>query len=544
MGIDQRRHAAPAIERPRFRILGAERTRRRADEPVVLVPVVKQAVYQVTLERFARVVAEREDARIVAFWLDVAKAEWRGLSGLAARSKRRRSISDDVSLHYRRFAHEVRALRPTIAARWEARREVNRYFRAGPSKASLEQFAVRGQRLGDLVYDQMVKEGTVLVNPGGRGTRRHLYIAALHAILIDNLFAQLDVTWVVVPSTALSSGLADRAAYRHGVPRIVGAQDHAYRPRKDQEFLDVSTGLRRRFMEIADADREELLVQAREFLHSRRQRLLGIGDENQSESGDISVPSGPGGRPVVLVAVHSFFDDPHAVGIGLFADFLDWIEHLTSLISQTDYIWKFKLHPGEREDRIGARAAVENLLASYPNAHILSDEITHPQLLSEGVALVLTIYGTIGFEYPAIGIPVVTAAASNPHHRYRYCLHAESVDQYDEIVLDPNRWGYGIPMSDIEEYVAMRYLMHGETPFQNVSAIARLHGENSGDALKDPGFLDVWQEHVSQDELDVVDRALRDWIDSGEYSLGGFLADRALQNRGRPQSDALAGSGS
>lgn len=497
---------------------------RRSQSRVVLVPMVKQGIYQVVQHRLASVLAEREGARVLAYTTDIPKPKdyrrflWR-------RWLQKSCINEEMAAAYADLCDEGVVLRARWAAHREAKREVQRYLASSPSRRELERFSVRGQKIGDLVYDQYIKAGHVRVEPADPELRPYLHVAALHAIVVDDLLLARDVCWTVVSSTALYGGVAARAAHRHGIPWIVATQDHAYRPRIDQDRPDIATAFRRRFVEIPSEARERLLKKARTLIADVRFRLR---PDWMSSANDAAKPAKPDRRvkPTVLVAVHSFYDDPHAAGVSLFPDFLAWIEHLMVLARQSDYRWKFKLHPGQREESLGVRAVIEEMLSSLPDATVLKDEVTHQELLDEGVDLVLTVYGTIGFEYPLVNVPVLTAAPLNPHHPYPYCIHADSVDHYDAVVLNRNRWSYEISESDLEEYVVMRYVLQASSPFHRVPLVAGNLRENSGEFFKQAAFTDLWRATVQEEELEVLDRCLRDWIDSGEFSLNAFLADQ------------------
>ena len=45
--------------------------------------------------------------------------------------------------------------------------------------------------------------------------------------------------------------------------------------------------------------------------------------------------------------------------------------------------------------------SLKDFVSRYPNIQYLSDEVSHNQLINEGINIVLTVYGSIGLEYAA-----------------------------------------------------------------------------------------------------------------------------------------------
>jgi hypothetical protein len=312
---------------------------------------------------------------------------------------------------------------------------------------------------------------------------------------------------------------------------IVATQDFAVRLSPNRPVWNLqSADYRTRFSRLPVERRRKLLEESERFVA----RLVHDGDGDLTVTGQrpwaASKAAGESlsirrDRPCVLVAVHSFYDDPHAAGVGIFPDFFDWLEHLKVIMERCDYDWLVKLHPDQRDNRLGVRTAIELLFQSRPEARILPEEVGHRQLLASGIDLALTVYGTIGFEYPAAGVPVLTAGPLNPHRPYSYCLHAETLEEYDRYLMDPASWRYAIPREEIWEYVAMHYLQNATYPFHEIPLVKR-HLEGSGDYFKSEGFPDLWAIEVTRAASEAIVRQLRDWLDSGTYSFEAFLADR------------------
>ena len=76
-----------------------------------------------------------------------------------------------------------------------------------------------------------------------------------------------------------------------------------------------------------------------------------------------------------------------------------------------------------------------------------------------GITAVLTVYGSVGREYPIFNIPVINASINNPHSGYNFNYHNKTIKKYEKLILnikklriDPNECE-----RKIYEHYAARY---------------------------------------------------------------------------------------
>lgn len=500
-----------------------------AQGSVVLVHMTKYGSYQVVQAHILAALRELHALPTIAYRIDDAGVRER-VSRWFRRLRGRRSdhALDEV---YRDIADEIAVLTVTPSVRRRARREVTRFLRTRPDRRALERFSVGGVRIGHLAYDKFIQTGHPVVDTAHPGLAPVLIEFVEHLLLLQDLCDRRDVAWFVSTGPNHQPGVITRVAIDRARPIIVAGQDHAFRLSEYRPFTSgASLDDRARFARLSPETRTRLLTAAdrfvRDLVDDGSRDLSATGQRPWAESSAMAglEPSG-NGRPRVLVAVHSLYDDPHAGGINLFPDFFTWIEHLAGLVERTDYEWVFKLHPDQRDDGMGVRPAIERLLEPFCRARILPEGVKHRELLDAGIDLALTVYGTIGFEYPAAGVPVLAAGPLNPHASYAYCLTPQTVEEYDRYLLDPASWRYDIPRDEILEYVAMHYLHDAEFPFHR-PAVVRDHLTGSGDYFKSPDFRDIWARGASAADSESMITDFSEWIASGTYSLRAFLADR------------------
>ena len=157
----------------------------------------------------------------------------------------------------------------------------------------------------------------------------------------------------------------------------------------------------------------------------------------------------------VLIATHCFFDNPHSWGGMLFVDFYEWISYLGNLAPRTEYDWYLKMHPSPVPK---TKKVIGELLAKFPHISLVPSDVSHHELVEAGINFVLTCYGTVGHEYPALGVQVINAGY-NPHIAYDFNWHAISLKEYESYLLNLEKLDKKINLQDMYEfyYVYYRY---------------------------------------------------------------------------------------
>ncbi|MCP4160217.1 MAG: hypothetical protein GY760_09105 [Deltaproteobacteria bacterium] len=155
----------------------------------------------------------------------------------------------------------------------------------------------------------------------------------------------------------------------------------------------------------------------------------------------------------ILIAAHCFFDSPHGIGKNLFVDFYEWIEFLGKTSEKTDYEWYIKTHP----DFIPENLEILNYFTTkYNKIKLIPSDTSHHQLIEEGIDCALTTYGTIGWEYAALGKLVVNASLCNPHIEYNFNLHPKSINEYENILMNLPKQKLHIDLNEVYEYYFMK----------------------------------------------------------------------------------------
>ena len=160
----------------------------------------------------------------------------------------------------------------------------------------------------------------------------------------------------------------------------------------------------------------------------------------------------------VLITTHCFFDSPHSYGYNIFPDFYEWIDFLGRMTGKTNFDWYIKTHP---DYLTGTLEIIKNFIKKYPKFHLLPAQSSHNQLVKEGIDVVLTVYGTIGCEYPLFfNKPVINASLNNPHIGYKFNYHSKSIKDYEKKIknLPYLIKNFSINQKEVYEYYYMQHL--------------------------------------------------------------------------------------
>jgi len=274
-----------------------------------------------------------------------------------------------------------------------------------------------------------------------------------------------------------------------------------------------------KFRELPEEERQRGLLAARERLQKRFSGEVGVDMlySTKSAFGRIRkervLKDSP--RLKILVATHCFFDSPHPFGVNLFPDFYEWLYFLGEISERTDYDWYIKTHP---DFLPGNMPIIEEFTRKYPKFTLIPAETSHLQLKEEGINFGVTVYGTIGFEYAALGIPVVNASRCNPHIRYHFNLHPRSIEEYRRILLTLPDQELNIDIEEVWEYYFMAFIHNANNwLFQDYEGLIREIGGyfQQFESVIYRKFQDEFSELRHKEILSSLIR----FVESGEYNF-------------------------
>jgi len=148
----------------------------------------------------------------------------------------------------------------------------------------------------------------------------------------------------------------------------------------------------------------------------------------------------------------------------------------------------------------------------------LAADASHLQIIDEGIDFALTCYGTIGFEYAALGIPVINASINNPHIAYDFNMHPRSVDEYASLLENLNSIDFRIDRAQVLEYYFMKFIFNSDNLFFGdyhafINSVGGYHAQFTVAAYS--YWLSEWSNKKHKRILDDISR----FIDSGDFRM-------------------------
>jgi len=324
----------------------------------------------------------------------------------------------------------------------------------------LEALEYQGIVIGDLIYDvylRKFRKPTIDLTDFGLVEVTSQFLQ--HFDQLYKRFVKEEVAGVCVSHTVYLLGLPSRMAAFFGVPAFQVTGESIYRITLENTHAYTAF---KQYPELFRSLPKEVQIEgkklAKKRLEMRFAGYVGV-DMHYSTVSAYSSPQNSvrvlseNSKPHILIAIHDFYDSPHSYGLNLYPDFYQWLLALADISTKTDYNWYIKTHPDIRGE---GHSVIQSFIAENPQFSFISPNTSHHQLISEGVSLALTIFGSIAMEYPYLGKPVINASLNNPHVRYDFSISPETAAQYEYLLMNLNLALINSNQESIQEY----YLMH------------------------------------------------------------------------------------
>lgn len=447
------------------------------DVPIVLFELSTMQSGHISYSYLANALAELHGARIEAY-LPSAPAGWK--------RKLLFEVGRVLGLEYfgiyRSFGtSEFFAVKPGREQQERARKICAQVKQRLRNLRDLEDLTIEGVWVGDLIYDtylMRMRKPTVDLN--GEEFQALLQEMIEAIVFWDDYFDTHDVRGINVSHCVYDVALPLRVAVRRNIPVYQVTATHLYRLTQANLFAyNDFFYFRERFAALPRHVREAGIAEAKRRIERRFAGEVGVDMSYSTKSAygtsrhtQLLTPSP---RKKILIATHCFFDSPHSYGNNVFPDFYEWLDCLGRVTEITDYDWYIKTHP---DFLPGTKEVIDAFVAKYPKFTLLPSDASHHQIIAEGIDVALTTYGTIAFEYAALGIPVINASQCNPHIAYDFNLHAKDADDYRRMLVNAEWEQLKIDKTSVYEYYFMRNIYNTQDLFfrDYEQAIADLGG--------------------------------------------------------------------
>jgi hypothetical protein len=386
------------------------------------------------------------------------------------------------------------------------------------TKKDVEDLKVEGLWIGDLLYDShLMKYRVPTVEIQDKRFHSSLREALGYCIYWQDYFDSHNVKSVVVSHCVYTrNAIILRIAVRRGIPVYQANVFSLYHLTPEHlwaynNFLSYPEW----FKSLSPQEQQAGLKLAKERVERRFDGEVGVDMAYSTRSAFARnnnkrvIRESP--RIKVLIATHCFFDAPHPYGVNLFPDLHEWLTFLGKISERTDYDWYIKTHP---DFLPGNTEALGSIICNYPKITLIPKDTSHLQIAEEGINFVLTVYGTVGFEYAALGIPVINASLCNPHIGYNFNIHPRSVEEYENILLNLKGQKLDIDINEVYEYYYMNHIYDKGANWLADDFINRIGGvAKQGESTSYRLFL----EDFSMQRHENILQNVKNFIESGDF---------------------------
>ena len=281
--------------------------------------------------------------------------------------------------------------------------------------------------VGDLIYDEFLRnEDKVTVDINSKVFRDHIKNSIYLFLFWSDFIKKNNINSIIYSHATYLIGLLPRLAVHKNIPAYKIGPANIYRTTKKQMYThDDRKNYKKVYKLFPNKLKNKYLTYAKKNILNQ---FLGFQPDEKFIQKIIKIKK----RKVkILIASHCFNDAVHIFGNFMFNDFHEWINYLANFSKKTNYEWYIKIHPGIYDRNIEKMLQYEK---KFSNVKILPKSIFNKDILKLGLSAVLTVYGTVGREYPIFNIPVINASSENPHSEYKFNFHINNIKDYEKIL--------------------------------------------------------------------------------------------------------------
>lgn len=494
--------------------------RERADQksaPIILMEYNKMCSAHIAYSYLAHALGDLYKAKIFSFRMTPEKP-WKHWLKKVIPSKK----LDDTERVYKSFGSQG-FIRPVISSKQKkkASKLCNELMAAIKDKRDIENITVNSVWIGDLIYDSYLmgfKKPTI--EKDSTDFKEFLLESLQIFVWWDEYFNENNVHAVNVSHCVYNLAIPLRIALRRNIPAFQANLTHMYRMNKTNYFAYSDY---RYFPELFAALPEDIkkagIAEAQRRIEKRFAGEVGVDMAYSTKSAfGASRPArllNQSPRKKILIATHCFFDSPHSYGRNIFPDFYEWLEFLGKISKEADYDWYIKTHPDYLP---GTMEIIKSFVARYHKLTLLPANASHHQIIAEGIDVALTVYGTIGFEYAALGIPVINCSLNNPHISYNFNLHPKDVEEYRRLLLGLDTLEFKFDKNQVYEYYFMQYMYNTNNLFLDSyeTTIEALGGYS---AQFTDAVYEKWTEEWTEEKHSKIKSAITGFIASGKFRM-------------------------
>lgn len=382
--------------------------------------------------------------------------------------------------------------------------------------------------IGDLIYDEFLrvhKEPTIDFKKVK--FQKHLNNMVNIFIFWNDFFKINRVKSVVISHSVYATAIISRIAIFKNIRVFNVGLSYAYSlNKKNMLRLSGFEEYKKNFKLISRRLRKDLRKIAQKELNNK---LYGktsasfsmANNTTYSAFNNIKLQKKVKRKEKILVASHCFTDAVHAYGNNQFIDFYSWMEFLGKISTKTNFEWLIKIHPSQYDLNL---KEMENFTKKFPKFILLNKNTSHNEILSSyNILGALTVYGSIGHEYPLFGIPVINSSINNPHSSYNFNINAKSKQELEYKIINIRKLKKPTDQkikNEIYEFYYMRYQSEYYC-VNNLNLIIKNLGSDFNSLL----IFKWWLDYFNLNHHNKILNDYSSFIDSKKFRMHGDNTD-------------------
>lgn len=392
------------------------------------------------------------------------------------------------------------------------------------TKSDILNIKIKNILVGDLIYDSFLKEykkETIII-------KDKIFFDFLKKSIEYFLFWYYEfknnkIKAVISSQSVYLSSLPIRIGIFHKCVCLVTNPERLYRLSKKMLFSDKEFLLfNKTKLKISKKLMKRGLSLSKKRLNSRFKGKVGVDLSYLSKTAYGRIKSKKvlknNKKYKILIAPHSFSDAPHQLGKHLFPDYFEWLNFILQNANTKKFDWYIKCHPNFVEYFDNTIKIIKNFTKKFKFLNYLDPNVSHRQLIHEGINAAITCHGTIGSEYPFFGIPVINASNSNPHINYKFNFHPKNSTELKKILNDIDRTKIKINKNKLLEYYFLKNIyFSNKWLFNNIDDLIKF--SNGYKNIYGKKSYEFWLKKWNIKKQNSLTEAISKFIDSKDYMM-------------------------
>ncbi len=381
------------------------------------------------------------------------------------------------------------------------------------NKSDILKIKFEGILIGDLIYDGYLKKyETYTININSEEFREYfIYFCKLFSFWFEYI-KKNNVKSVIASHPVYENAIPLRISYCSGNKYTFSSSIH-FTYRHSKKYPSIEYDVKNRFNKLSSLDKKKALISSAEQLSKKfkgaktMDTLLG---ERKPITQKIKKENNYLLKNNILIAIHSFSDAPHVFGNTIFSDHYEWLKFLANESKKIKkFNWLLKVHPIFYDKEI---SIVKNILKEYPHIKILPKSATNEELINKGVKYVLSVYGSVTYEYAYFGIPSILATKNHPYKKYNFLKEAGNKNEYKKLLRNLHKLSFNFSKNEILEYYFIRFVRVNRL-FRNYYKIV----EALGPEYTSPLIYKFWLKEFSEKKNNKIIKKLNSYLNSNNY---------------------------